>query len=402
MRSRIFEFCLLAVLCAPSASWADIQGPSLERGAIIKIEGGMPSAREVRRYKHKHGRPPKPWPLRLVVREVQALGGCEYYLDGCGMKPVTLNSNPVVSYLGYYAADSGVVSLMFNVERQIDGKSETYCFCYRKATNEAVLRGAGVPAEIRIDKRDGNTYYGRINGVLFHPGKDDEMVFQWAPIMITVPAPGESLPWTEVEPPPDSSTEGSDAQSSAADVGVSPDSEPTKDSGERPPVAADGGASSESASASKEGEEPAALTEEQVQSIIAKRLAIIVQRPVNTALIEDLYAEQVYRLATGDFSPRERVVQMTSRIVERWDQRSVDFLEAGYTGSHLEIIIQYHFSREGGKTDDSFCKIVLEFNSDGKICAMSETFSEDTKPELSEGLERLDYRGEKTVVGHNE
>lgn len=378
MRSRIFEFCLLAAFCAPFASWADIQGPSLERGAIIEIEGGMPSAREVRRYKHKHGKLPDPQTLRLEVREVQALDGCEYYLDGCGLKPVTLDGSPTVSYLGYSAADSGETSLMFNVERQIDGKPVTYCLCYRIVKSESVLRGTGVPAAIRIDKREGNTYTGRINGVLFHPGQDDVLIFQWSSVTITVPAPGESLPLTEVEPAPtpDSSAEGSDAQ---------------------PPLAADGGASSDGTSVSDDGTETAALSEEQLQGIVAKRLAIIVQKPVNTALIEELYAEQVRRLASGDVVPRERIVQMTTRVVERWDRRSVTFHEAGYAGSHLEMIVQYHFSRDGGKTDNSFCKIVLEFDGDGKVCAMCETFSAE-KPELSQGLKGLDYRGEKTVT----
>ncbi len=385
MRSRLTILNLILLLCVQAPAPADIQGPSLASGAIIEISGGMPSEQEIRRYKRKHGSKPEPRSLRLEVRSVQPLDGCEYYLDDCGLKPVTLDGETTVTYFGYFAPPSGGAQLTFNVEREVEGKTLTFCFCLRESSKESACRGAGVAASIIWDSREGNVYRGRIKGVLFHPGmRDNILSFQWKPITLTVPGPGESLPMKDLPAENSSSSASSSASSPPSASSSSADSGSSSQSDEQPtPVS------------------PAAtgvtLSEDLAREAVGRRLKITVQKPVDTELMQSFYAEKVYRLASGSMISRDEIIRLTSKVVGNWSRRGIKLLEAGYSGPSLEMIVQYQFSHPDGRENNSFAKIRLDFDAQGKVCGMSEQFAND-RPSLSPGVKPLDYRGEKNIT----
>ena len=58
---------------------------------------------------------------------------------------------------------------------------------------------------------------------------------------------------------------------------------------------------------------------------------------------------------------------LTSKVVESWSQRSLHLIEAGFKGSRLEMVVQYRFSNKQGKTNDSYAKILLDFDRNGQV-----------------------------------
>ena len=339
----VFPLMLQAALCD------EVQAPSLQRGAIIEISGGYlsgtgaPSA-------GRRGPTEAEQSYRLIVREVQAIDASEYYLDECGLQPVTFDGQGTVTYLVYRAqADIGS-QLAFNVDVADGNKRLTFCFARTETPLKSACRGMTVPAMIRWDSRDGNVYRGRIYGVLFHPGVKEKVEFSWSPISITVPEPGETLRLDETR----------------------------------------GESSSASATTSFQ------LTKDQACEAIGKRMSITVKSPVDEASMRSLYAPEVRRLASDKIIQRDEIISLTSKVVESWSQRNLRLIEAGFKGSRLEMVVQYRFSNKQGKTNDSYAKILLDFDRNGQVCGMSEEFSKD-RPKLSTGMTPLEYPGEHDV-----
>ena len=338
-----FPLMLQAALCD------EVQAPSLQSGAIIEISGGYLSGTGVPSA-GRRGPTEAEQSYRLIVREVQPIDDSEYYLDECGLQPVTFDGQGTVTYLVYRAqADIGS-QLAFNVDVADGNKRLTFCFARSDSPQESACRGMNVPAMIRWDSRDGNVYRGRIYGVLFHPGLKEMINFAWAPITITVPEPGE-------------------------------------------PLRLDGaGGESSSAKAAEE----VTLTKEQACEAIGKRMSITVKSPVDVAAMRSFYAPEVRRLASDKIIQRDEIISLTSKVVESWSQRNLRLIEAGFKGSRLEMVVQYRFSNKQGKTNDSYAKILLDFDRNGQVCGMSEEFSKD-RPKLSTGMTPLEYPGEHDV-----
>lgn len=184
---------VLAGTLLGSVEGAEVQAPTMERGAIIIIDGGKMSYRKAREYRRKYRKDPAPQQLRITVRELQPVGGNLYYLEGSGQRPVTLESGDRVTYFGYCAAGSQAY-ISFNV---MAGEGETAKpFYMRRAaySDERVARGAGTPLEVRITEQNGNTYKGICHGIYYGRDRDEQVTFSAAPITIMIPGEGETIP----------------------------------------------------------------------------------------------------------------------------------------------------------------------------------------------------------------
>lgn len=401
-------------------AWGEVQAPSLERGAMIILDGGKLSFRKAREYRRVHKKDADAVQLKFIVREIQKIGKEEYYMDECGLREASYGGEGHVVYFGYAAGDGGRAYMAANVAVPENGKETMYFLRIRYNSDERIAYGSGEAASLTLREMDGNTYRGTVRASFFRSDdRDAAILFDGAPVTIIVPAEGESFPDSATttasgggrddkkqaasaqpdKPQADAAASPADASPAASSSTPEPQGqEPTPDasaapSSANPPAASETGTDQKGTSAAAGLPLPADKLEEAIRN----RLKIMVCKPVDEELLKNFYAETVTRLTDGKKVPRQDIVKATRKLVSNWPRRGVSLIQAGTDAEHLELLIVFSFSDGKGEENACYGRISLTFDQQGKVNGMAESFTPD-KQEFSPGITPFDYKGEKDVL----
>lgn len=414
----------MAAVAILSPAWGEVQAPSLDRGAIIILDGGKLSFRKAREYRRVHKKDADAVQLKFIVREIQKVGKEEYYMDKCGLREASYGGEGHVVYLGYAVADGGGAYLAANVAVPENGNETMYFLRIRYNSDERIAYGAGEAASLTLREMDGNTYRGTVRASFFRSDdRDSAILFDGTPVTIIVPAEGESFPdpastaasgggqddkkqAASTEPAkPQADVAASPAASSDASPAAAPSFTPEPQGQESKPDASATPSSANPPAASETGTDQKGtsaadglpLPADKLEEAISNRLRIMVTKPVDEELLKSFYAETVTRLTDGKKVSRQDIVKATRKLVSNWPRRGVSLIQAGTDAKHLELLIVFSFSDGKGKENACYGKISLTFDQQGKVNGMAESFTPD-KQEFSPGITPLDYKGEKDVL----
>lgn len=350
------KYMMMALACGVAMSVSEalaVEAPSLEKGAVITIQGGMPSSTRILHFQQKYNKNPEPYNLTLVIPETLTLNKASFFLSDTGLTPANTLDNDAVQYLAYAPANHEA-TLAADYQTQAGGEVTTYYFRSADCSETDLANGQGTAAVITVQQQEGNTYHGVIQGALYcDESGSPTLHFSNSPISITVPAEGESI------------------QDVLAKVQANP------------PAATVAEATPESAA---EESDPVA------DAVIQNRMAILVSRPLNEKLMRTVFADKIASLGSSKIVTRQQLIRSMRGITKTWPLRKASFLAAGKQENTIELIISYSVRDAKGKGYECYGKIVMRLDDSGKIDGMSETFTDD-QPALSPGVKPISYGG---------